>query len=62
MGRINAGLLRLFGALKEIVVFKNDEVIPKTEQTRLECLLVLTPAPANVLSVLRYVEKRDSKT
>lgn len=62
MGRINAGLLRLFGALKEIIVFKNDEVIPNTEQTLLECLLVLTPAPASVLSVLRYVEKRDSET
>ena len=35
---------------------------PNTEQTHLECLLVLTPAAASVLSVLRYVEKRDSET
>ena len=37
MGRIYAGLLRLLGTLKEIVVFKNEEVIPQFSSVAQSC-------------------------
>lgn len=69
MERMNVGLRSLCGALKEIVVLKNYDIITKTEQTHLECAFISMLVPDSVFSVseiwkretVKYGERKEKK-
>lgn len=51
------GLPRLFGALNKIVLFKNYNIMPNTEQTHLGCSLIVMLVPDSVLSISEMCRK-----
>lgn len=56
------GLPRLCEVLNEIVLLKYCSIIPKTEQTHFESLLMLMLVPDSVFSISEIMEKRDTET